>query len=206
MLSPRQTKTAEAHILQWTEQLKCSRSVELTEWWMKQRYCVAGCHFSWIAVCTLCRSSVGRDKHTRYGGGQGICRCNPRQVPWQAACIQLLSIFQLEEEAQRLSDCILPGAPRPFFLLSLFAHFKSFACRGAQYNGLWTTCQSWTTFTAPPAFNIWWAVTYSGGQYHTLLPTQVAYTHGMRPQTTQGSPETVVVARYFSCITGDLQA
>jgi hypothetical protein len=70
----------------------------------------AGVHRARPGVRAVRGHALDGDVHARPGRGAGVCRRGPRQVPGQAARVQLLAVLQLEEPPGRRHDRRVPGA------------------------------------------------------------------------------------------------
>ena len=63
-------------------------------------------------LCRVRRPDLVRNRHARPGVRQGVRRCDPCQVPRQAAGLQLLAVLQLEEEPGRRDHRQVPEGTR----------------------------------------------------------------------------------------------
>lgn len=81
---------------------------------------------------------MGGDIHPRHGRGTRVCRGHPRQVPGQAAGLQLQPLLQLEGSAGRRRDCHFPeGLP----LTCLMASFHIATHAMKQVAGVLVACK-----------------------------------------------------------------
>ena len=63
-------------------------------------------------VCAVRRPDLVRDLDARHRRGEGVRRRDPREVPGQAARVQLLAVVQLAQASRRRDDRELPAAAR----------------------------------------------------------------------------------------------